>query len=247
MSLVISFIIRSNADLREMIAKGHSLEDFRKSVDGVHERYISYFNGESVFEPPEELEIFKLDHPVWICQPYVRPPPDVYLEKMRKIAAEEKKEREASTEDTKRSVEDDSTNSEEGPISKSKRKKLEKKAQKDKWKAINQEKIDYQACDSDSCNNPCSKKCSFLLCRRCCKTKSENEPVICEAHKIYVRSVEKKQILQENLSDSNIVLWYLTNTDIDIVQRTKIYFWLLNICRLNIIAAIWWDSPAAGR
>ena len=147
-----------------------------------------------MFEQPEELTIFNLQHPPWICQPYVRPPPDVYLEKMRKLAEEERKEREEVGKDgvgeSKRSVDLDDNQTGEEPLSKSKRKKLEKKAQKDKWKAINQEKIEYQSCDSEDCNNPCSKKCSLQLCRKCCKTKSENEPLICEAHKIFVREVK---------------------------------------------------------
>ena len=158
----------------------------------MRDRYEKYINGDAEFEQPEELTIFNLQHPPWICQPYVRPPPDVYLQKMRKLAEEERKEREETAKDgdSKRAA-DDENNLGEEPMSKSKRKKLDKKAQKDKWKAINQEKIDYQCCDNDGCNNPCSKKCSFLLCRKCCKTKSENEPLICEAHKIYVREIKE--------------------------------------------------------
>ena len=156
---------------------------------------------EEDYVEPEELKIFNLNHPPWICQPYVRPPPDVYLEKMRKIAEEEKREREEQTKDkcdtndeNKRSVEEEN---EEVTMSKTKRKKMEKKAQKDKWKAINQMKTDYQACSIDSCNNPCSKKCPYLICRQCCKKKSEHEIVICDAHKIYVRNLDSKKINTE--------------------------------------------------
>ena len=74
---------------------------------------------------------------------------------------------------------------------------FEKKAQKDKWKAINQMKIDYQACNIESCNNPCSKKCPYLICRQCCKKKSEQEIVVCDAHKIYVRSLDSKKSSSE--------------------------------------------------
>ena len=156
----------------------------------LRERYLKFHNREEEFVIPEELKMFNLAHPAWICQPYVRPPPDVYLEKMRKLAAEERKEREEiEGEENKRSAENDC---EEGqPMSKTKRKKMEKKAQKDRWKTMNQMKTDYQSCSAEDCNNPCSKKCESLLCKRCCKTKSETQILICEAHKIYVRSLKE--------------------------------------------------------
>ena len=188
---------RKNADLREIIAKGQSIEDFRTSVIGLRDRFIQFHKKEAEYIEPEELKIFNLNHPPWICQPYVRPPPEVYLEKMRKIAAEEKREREEqnksegdNNEENKRSAEEEN---DDAPMSKTKRKKMEKKAQKDKWKAINQMKIDYQACNIESCNNPCSKKCPYLICRQCCKKKSEQEIVVCDAHKIYVRSLDSKK------------------------------------------------------
>ena len=120
---------RKNADLREIVAKGANLEDFRRAVVGLRERYLPFHTGDSEFELPEELEIFNLDHPPWICQPYVRPAPEVYLEKMRKIAEEEKKEREEQKkavplDENKRSAEDDKG---EPVLSKTKRKKLERK------------------------------------------------------------------------------------------------------------------------
>lgn len=185
------FQIRTNADLREIIAKGQSVEEFRRAVVALRERYLKFHNGEEKFVLPEELQMFNLAYSPWICQPYVRPPPDVYLEKMRKLAAEERKEREEFEvvgEENKRSAENE--NEEGQPMSKTKRKKMEKKAQKDRWKTMNQMKTDYQSCSAEDCNNPCSKKCESLLCRRCCKTKSETQILICEAHKIYVRSLK---------------------------------------------------------
>jgi len=196
------FQIRTNADLREIIAKGQSLKDFRRAVTGLKDRYIAFHNGEKEFTEPEELKIFNLKHPPWICQPMVRPPPEVYLEKMRKIAEEEKRERELNkdseniSDETKRTA-DDAVGDNDEEISKTKRKKMEKKAQKDRWKKINQMKADYQSCSTDECNNPCSKKCPFLICRKCCKTKSEKEIVICEAHKIFVRNLEKPELPAE--------------------------------------------------
>jgi len=187
------FQIRTNSDLREIIAKGHSIEEFRVAVNGLKERYLKYHLREQHFIEPEELKMFNLKHPPWVCQPYVRPPPEVYLEKMRKIAQEEKKERaESKLEENKRSAScETDQDQEEIQMSKSKRKKLEKKEQKERWKMLNQQKAEYQSCTSSDCNNPCSQKCESLLCRRCCREKATKEPTICEVHKVYKRSKER--------------------------------------------------------
>ena len=105
----------------------------------------------------------------------MRPPPEVYLEKMRKIAEEEKKER---AEENKRTVSENEQ--EEIHMSKSKRKKLEKKEQKEKWKIMKEQKTDYQSCDWPDCSIPCSQKCDSRLCRKCCREKAAKEPLVCE-------------------------------------------------------------------
>jgi len=192
------FQIRGNSDLREIIAKGHSIEEFRTAVNGVKERYLKYHLNEETFIEPEELKMFNLKHPPWRCQPYVRPPPEVYLEKMRKIAEEERKGRaESKLEENKRSVSENEK--EDLPLSKSKRKKLEKKEQKEKWKILNQQKTDYQSCHSPDCNNPCSQKCAKLLCRKCCREKAKTEPLVCEVHKVYKRLFGERDEDRENL------------------------------------------------
>ena len=102
------------------------MDEFRTAVEGVKERYLKFHLNEEPFELPEELKMFNLKHPPWVCQPYVRPPPEVYLEKMRKIAEEERKERaENKLEENKRSVSENENENDETQLSKSKRKKLE--------------------------------------------------------------------------------------------------------------------------
>jgi len=200
------FQIRTNFDLREVIAKSHSLEEFKNAVEQVKERFSKYQDNDQEFEAPEELKMFNLKYPPWICQPYVRPPPDVYLEKMRKLAEEERKEREklkiAENENKRRMDVQD----EEAPplLSKKKQKKLERNSRKIMAKSKGRE--NETICCGDGCNNPCSLKCSHLMCRRCCKEKTISEILNCEGHKMFVKSnTEKRKLHGESENVCNTV------------------------------------------
>ena len=185
------FQIRTNFDLREVIAKSHSLDEFKSAVEEVRNRYIQYQEGVLQFKQPEELEIFNLKYPPWICQPYVRPPPEVYLEKMRKLAEEERREREErlKCEGEKRNVEE---GEETIQLSKKKQKKLERNPRKEFSKGRENNKL----CCGLSCNNPCSLKCSNLMCRRCCKEKAFKEDLDCEGHRVFIKSNREKAKLR---------------------------------------------------
>ena len=50
------------------MAKSHSLAQFRQAVAGLRERYSVYQEGEQQWEEPEELAVFNLKFPPWICQ-----------------------------------------------------------------------------------------------------------------------------------------------------------------------------------
>jgi len=198
------FQVRTNFDLREIIAKSHSLDEFKHAVEKVRERYLKFHEGQMEFEAPEELEVFNLKFPVWLCQPYVRPPPDVYLEKMRKIADEERKAREQAKEtesvEAKRSVE----GSEDGVevMSKKKRKKMEK-MERHPRKAFSQGRENTKLCIGDQCNNPCSLKCSQQMCRKCCKEKAYTECLDCEGHRVFVKSNREKAKLFSKTNENS--------------------------------------------
>ena len=193
------FQVRSNYDLREVIAKSHSLEEFRSAVERVRDRYIMYQEGDMEFMQPEELELFQLKYPVWICQPYVRPPPDVYLEKMRKLAEEERRVREEMVKvegENKRGVEGGGEE-ETGQISKKKQKKLERNPRK----AFSKSRENTQLCCEESCHNPCSLKCLHGRCRRCCKEVAFKENLDCEGHRVFIRSNREKAKNKEKLAE----------------------------------------------
>merc|ERR1719213_1371379 len=116
---------------------------------------------------------------------------------MRKIAEDERRERAESKVDDNKRAGSETDKEEEIKMSKSKRKKLEKKEQKDRWKLLNQQKTEYQSCSAEACNNPCSQKCAFLLCRKCCREKATRESIICEVHKV-IKEVKKECLDKKN-------------------------------------------------
>ena len=61
------------------------MQDFRTAVIQIQEIYQPYESGEKTWNSPPELEVFKLKHPPWHCQPYVRPPPEDHLKKLEEI------------------------------------------------------------------------------------------------------------------------------------------------------------------
>ena len=70
---------------REILAKSASIVDFRHVLDTLHARYAAYHEGVKEYVEAEELTMYRLAHPAYICQPYVRPPPEEYLVKLKKI------------------------------------------------------------------------------------------------------------------------------------------------------------------
>jgi tRNA-dihydrouridine synthase 1 len=132
-----------------------------------------YLDGKKTFEMPEELSHYTLIHPPWICQPYVRPPPEVYVKKMEECAA---------VEGLKRQLSEPVTSS--NGLSKKKQKKLER----------NPNKKFLPSCSGNNkicvlCKvNPGGLKCEYDLC----KSKCYNEELDCAGHKIQVKTKREK-------------------------------------------------------
>ena len=77
--------MRQNHDLRHEIAKGSDLDAFQAAVESLKARLEPFHLRQREFELPEELREYTLSQPPWICQPYVRPPPEEHLKKMQEI------------------------------------------------------------------------------------------------------------------------------------------------------------------
>jgi len=180
--------LKENFDIREIIAKSGKLEDFREGVLELRRRYIDHHKGDSPF--PDQEEIMKrlnIKLPPWICQPYVRQPPDEYKEKMAKITEEQKKDQASQGPPAKRLNE----NGEE-ILSKRKQKKMEKNP----YKTFSKERRGCALCVV--CKMPAGLKCAYQMCRKCCKEMCIKKKLDCEGHKMFF--ADKK--LSENRNDT---------------------------------------------
>jgi len=210
--------IRTNFDLREVIAKSRSLEEFGEAVRHIQDRYTKYESGEAVWETPDDLSLFNLKHPPWRCQPYVRPPPDVYLEKMRKINEEERRTREeikltesvqsvdVECNGTKR-TNSETENTAHPVLSKKKQKKLERQARhprkKDLPLGVSRGRENNKLCLSEGCHNPCALKCDHELCRACCKNKAYIDELDCFGHRVFIKTFREKARLRDSKKDND--------------------------------------------
>jgi len=175
------FQIKTNFDLREVIAKSSDIKDFRQVVLRLKERYLDFHTGNKTFEEPEEISIFKLKFPPWICQPYVRPSPEQHLNKMKQI---QEKEKNREKEDNGNMPLKRANGEKE--ISKRKMKKLERNPHK----AFSKARENCKLCVN--CSNPAGLKCAFDLCKKCCKDKAYHENFDCAPHKIFVKTNREK-------------------------------------------------------
>ena len=111
-----SLTLEECVTLREALAKGSTLEDLKTMAHDLEKHFLPYYSGQKVWSPPADSPVTQLPFAPWLCQPYVRPPPEDHLKKMELINSEMKRVRENDPQDLP-----------EGTISKKKMKKLAKK------------------------------------------------------------------------------------------------------------------------
>lgn len=160
--------------------------EFRQAIARLKERMLCYANGDKEWEIPEELKVFNLKLPPWLCQPYVRPSPEEHLKKLSEVRAREREK--AARASTKRSNNDvearesGTDGSSEGGMSKRKMKKLQRNPHK-------QFPHSRQYCKlCQTCPNPCGTKCAYSLCKKCCRVKCYADELDCVGHRIQVRT-----------------------------------------------------------
>ena len=193
--------IPSNFDVRHIIAKGQYLTDFRDAVLQVKDRYMPYHTKQLVWDQPPELNTFNLKYPPWLCQPYVRPPPEEHLKKLHEIQVKEKTEQLKRKLEQAEGIERTDNPDINGPLlSKKKLKKL----QRNPHKVFPENPKCRQDCKlCKTCKNPASLKCDNELCKLCCQTKCFQEELDCPAHKIQVKS--KREAARKYKEEGNYI------------------------------------------
>ncbi|XP_034251974.1 tRNA-dihydrouridine(16/17) synthase [NAD(P)(+)]-like [Thrips palmi] len=171
-----------NAAERQGIAKGQSLADFRQTVLTLRDRFLPYHDGIQVFVDNVD-DTCNLRLPPWLCQPYVRIPPEEHL---RKLADRQNKNDEPSVGE-KRCLEETEEDPSTPQLSKKKLKKLQ---HSQKVKANPHIRKCQEKCSE--CANPLGQKCGFKLCRACCRKACFSEKRDCTGHRILTKTRYEK-------------------------------------------------------
>ncbi len=110
--------------LREDLATATSLQDLKTMTQGLERQLAPYHTGERTWTPAPDAAAARLPLPPWLCQPYVRIPPEDHLKKMQHaIQVQAKRARDADS--------DDDAAAKEGHLSKKQLKKMARKAAKE--------------------------------------------------------------------------------------------------------------------
>ncbi|CAL4096345.1 unnamed protein product, partial [Meganyctiphanes norvegica] len=177
-----------NFDLRHRLSKCSTIEEMSMVAKDIKDRMLPYTTGNSPWEPKIDSPEANLPFPPWVCQPYVRIPPEQHLAKIqeRQRQALELKQQQQEEEDAENSNgEGKRASSEESNISKKKQKKL----QKNPKKTFEVPNSRYEKC---ICKNPKGGKCSYGLCRACCRVHCYTQGLDCPGHYILVKTKREK-------------------------------------------------------
>nr|XP_045620128.1 tRNA-dihydrouridine(16/17) synthase [NAD(P)(+)]-like isoform X2 [Procambarus clarkii] len=209
-----------NFDLRYRLSKTSTAEEMVAVVEDLKARMTPYSTGEKAWTPDPGSEQSRLPMPPWLCQPYVRIPPEEHLKKIqeseRRVQEKQQQQQEKAVTDkedgecsggselSKRPMVDES---EEVDLSKKKKKKMARNPRK------SFEPVDpYEKC---GCKNPKGGRCVHGLCRACCRVKCYTEGLDCPGHRILVKTKREKaaiyyaqlKLKQEEHQGKERVIW----------------------------------------
>lgn len=180
--------MQENFDLRHRLSKCSTIEEMSVVVRDMKERMLPYTKEDSSWQPKKDSAEANLPFLPWICQPYVRIPPEQHLAKLqdsRKKALERAQQQKNDKEDEGSNSDGKRASSEESDISKKKKKKLLKNPNKS-FEVPNSR---YEKC---ICKNPRGGKCSYGMCRACCRVHCYTQGLDCPGHYILVKTKREK-------------------------------------------------------
>ncbi|KAJ1531079.1 hypothetical protein ONE63_005906 [Megalurothrips usitatus] len=178
-----------NATERQEIAKGQSLTDFRGTVLKLRDRFLPCHEGLKVYSGIPDGTC-NLMLPPWLCQPYVRIPPEEHLRKL----ADRQIKTESAVAGQKRGLEENDDDSSTPQLSKKKLKKLQ---HSQKVKPNPHIRKIQEKCSE--CANPLGSKCGFKLCRACCRKACFAEKKDCPGHRILTKTRYEKLLQYQAL------------------------------------------------
>ncbi|KAM7355478.1 dihydrouridine synthase 1 [Cochliomyia hominivorax] len=175
--------LRPNSELREELAVANDLQKFRDVVQKIKTKYEPYHEGQEPYEM-EEMDPSVMQEPLglnlalppWLCQPYIRVPPEIH----KQIIAEKVRLAEDPNREKRHYFD-----SEGQEISRKRMKKLRRRMRRPN-KPEGKHERNLENCDQ--CNNPMGFKCEFRLCRICCREKCYTEDCDCPGHGILIKS-----------------------------------------------------------
>lgn len=138
--------LKQNEAIRSEIATAQSLQQFRSCVNRLKAIFEPYHMGHTVWindnEPPKD---YNLSLPPWICQPYIRRPPEEHIEFLAQ------KQKEAAEREKTDYFDDDGRK-----ISKKVLKRLKRAAQKQNADGLRQKQTarGFELCNAIKCANP---------------------------------------------------------------------------------------------
>ncbi|XP_054159661.1 tRNA-dihydrouridine(16/17) synthase [NAD(P)(+)]-like [Oppia nitens] len=173
------FMLESNEDLREKVAKAHTIDVFENVTKELKNRYEKQYNSESIISN-NWTDGSTL--PPYICQPYIRPEPKPIISMANK-----------------RSPEDDNIETESKKLSKKKLKRMNRSINHtDRVRAVSKRIL------CTLCPNPKAEKCDYNFCRSCCRKKTFEETLDCTGHKFQMKGrLIKKMQNNDILNDNN--------------------------------------------
>lgn len=150
------------------------MEAFKNVVYTLRDRYLPYHEGHLTWQT--EKTDYNLKLPPWLCQPYVREPPQEHIQKSQEDAFR------------KREYKDEDGNE----ISRKRSKKLKRIARRPN-RVTSVSKRSSDRCLT--CPNPLGFKCEYKLCRQCCRNKCYIENLDCAGHRNLTKT--RRQMAKE--------------------------------------------------